>query len=738
MQAKTEKDVTVKRTICGMCQFGCGLRVHVDGNEVVKIEGDPQHPFSKGFICIKGKASLDFHTHPKRINYPLKRVGQRGEDKWERISWQQAMDEIAGKLKDVKGKYGPEAVAAIAGNPHEPGDWALWRWCNLFGTPNYMSQGRNCGVSEFLAECAVYGYTASKVALPGVTKCAVIWGYNPANSNPPVFKRIIQAKRKGMKLIVIDPRLSETASKADLWLQLRPGTDGALALAMLNVIINEELYDKEFVAKWCLGFDELRDYVQEYSPQKGQEITWVPAEKIIEAARLYATLRPATLGWGLATCHMARSGKSGSQAKAILRAITGNLDVEGGDVLDRPPNPAKYAWFENVHWDLLLNHPERNRDNVSADIFPITSVEGYGLFREAMKKVHPMGYGGAMYMLVPSPGYVYRAIVDETPYPIKAIFTQGSNPLAVFAQPKKFYEAYLSNKLALHVVMELFMTPTAQLADYVLPAADWLERPQIRTRWGLTDAYVLGDQSVTPLYDRRDDYQLWHELGIRLGQEEHWPETLEKMFNRFLEPAGITYRELMAKEDHWYIPPPEYKKYEKGGFATYSGKVELTPSIFQKLDLDPLPRYEEPSRSPLRTPELAKEYPLVLISGSRLLTFTHSCFRQVKELRRVHPDPLLTINPQTVAALGLSEGDWAYIETPEGRVKQRIRMDKNIDLRVVHADGYWWYPERPGKVPKLFDIWESNINTIIPDDPEFCDYAGDNYFRALLCRVYKA
>ncbi len=729
--------VDVKKAICNMCQFGCGLGVHVQNNEIINLVGDSQHPVSKGFICIKGKAARDFHIHPQRINHPLKRIGHRGDDKWERISWEQAMDEIATKLIDIKKKYGPEAVAAIAGNPHEPADWALWRWCNLFGTPNYMSQGRNCGVSEFLAECAVYGYTASKGALPGVTKCAVVWGYNPANSNPPIYNRLLEAKQQGMKLIAIDPQLSETASKADLWVRLRPGTDGALALAMLNVIINEGIYDKEFVNQWCLGFDELREYVREFSPQKGEEITWVPADKIIEAARLYATLKPATLTWGLATCHQASAGKSGAQAKAILRAITGNLDVRGGDVLDRPPDPKKYAWFKNIHWDLLLDHPERNRDNVSADLFPITSIRGYKLFREAMKKVYPMGYGSAMYMLVPSPGAIWRAITEEKPYPVKAVFVQGSNPLAVFPQAHKFYEAYSGDKLDLHVVMELFMTPTAQLADYVLPAADWLERPQMRTRWGLADSFFLGEQSVPLLHERRDDYHLWRELGIRLGQEGDWPETLEKMFDKFLEPSGATYKEWMAKDDHWHIPTPLYKKHEREGFATFSGKVEFAPIIFGQLGLELLPRYKEPPRSPISTPELAKEYPLILISGSRVKPFVHSCYRQVETLRRIHPDPLISINPEIAAKLGLSGGDWAYVETPEGRVKLKVELNENNDPRVVHADGYWWYPERPGKAPQLFDIWESNINTIIPDDPEFCDYAGDNYFRALLCKVYK-
>jgi thiosulfate reductase/polysulfide reductase chain A len=342
-----------------------------------------------------------------------------------------------------------------------------------------------------------------------------------------------------------------------------------------------------------------------------------------------------------------------------------------------------------------------------------------------------------MYMLVPSPGHIRRAVVEKSPYPIKVLFTQGSNPLMVFAQPRKFYEAYMSDQLELHVTMELFMTPTAQLADYVLPAASWLERPHIKTRWGLQDCYTLGEQSVEPLYERRDDYHLWCELGKRVGQEEHWPDTLEKMYDRFLEPAGVTYKEMMAKEEHWHYPSPRYRRYEQEGFATFSGKVELTPTIFKKLGLDPLPRYEEPPRSPLATPELAKQYPLILISGSRVKPFVHSCFRQIEKLRKVHPDPCLEIHPQTAKEIGISDGDWVYIETPEGRVRQKAKLTQGIDTRVVHADGYWWYPEREEKIPTLFDVWESNINAIIPDGPEYCDYAGDNYFRALLCKVYK-
>jgi len=644
------------------------------------------------------------------------------------------MDEIASKLKNIKQEHGPEAVAVIGGNTHEPGDWAFWRFCNLFGTPNYISQGRNCGVSEFIAECAVYGYHTSRLPIPGLTGCTVLWGSNPENSNQLHYKAMLKAQRQGMKLIVVDPRKSGAASQADLWLQLRPGTDGALSLAMLQVIIAEGLYDKTFVNDWCLGFDALKAYIYDFTPEKASTITRVPAEKIIQAARIYATKKPSIVTWGLATCHLGPAGKSAAQTKAILRAVTGNLDVEGGNVLVRPL--PRYAWHENLHWDDLINHPERTRDNVSAQKYPITSVRGYRAFRESMKQVLPNGYGAAMYMLVPTTRGIWRAILEGNPYPVKAVFTQASNPLSVFAQPKRFYEAYTSQKLSLHVAMELFMTPTAQLADYILPAASWLERPHVKTRWALQDYYILGDQAVQPLFERRDDYHLWRELGVRLGQKKYWADTLEEMYDWFLKPSGKSFSDFVAQKDNWCRPSAQFKKWEKHGFATNSGKVELLPSIFKSLGIDSLPRYEEPARSPIRTPELAKTYPLILISGARVRHFTHSCYRQIKKLRKHQSDPLLEIHPKTAQRLNIREKEWVYVETPEGRIQQRARLTDTISEDVVHADAYWWYPERNAKAPRLYDAFDSNINAIIPDDPQFCDYAGNNHFRALLCNVY--
>jgi anaerobic selenocysteine-containing dehydrogenase len=254
----------------------------------------------------------------------------------------------------------------------------------------------------------------------------------------------------------------------------------------------------------------------------------------------------------------------------------------------------------------------------------------------------------------------------------------------------------------------------------------------------LRPGYAAAEQSVEPLYERRDDYQLWRELGIRVGQEKYWPETLEKMYDKFLEPTGKTFSEFVKSKEHWYFPREEYRKHEKNGFPTFSGKVELLPSIFKKLGIDLLPRYEEPGRSPISTPELAREYPLILISGSRVVQYWHSCYRDQKKLRKLYPNPLLQIHPDTAKKLGIANGDWVYIETPEGRIKQKAKLTKDVDPRVVHADGHWWYPEKPAAEPSLFGVWESNINVLTPSDPELFDYAGDYPFRGLLCKVYKA
>jgi len=742
-------NIEIKRAACYQCWWQCGVKVHVkDKTDIIKMEGDKDNALGgRGRLCVKNSAAIDFHQSPNRLNYPMKRVGKRGEYKWQRLSWDQALDEIADKLSAIKKAYGPEALAIIGGTQHGVADWASWRFANMFGTPNIFHQGKNCGEAEFLAMCLVYGYTTRSMgggARAGLTKCIINWGANLAESGHLGFANIIRTKEKGAKLVVIDPRRTKTVEQADIWVQLRPGTDGALALGMMNVIIGEDLYDKDFVNKWCVGFDKLKELAKSWTPQRVAEITRVPAETIIEVARLYTKSKPAHLTWGVATCQLGQGDKGAVKSavlgKCILRAITGNLAVTGGEPFT--DHPYILNWIDNIKWDLLLDHPDRTRDNVSAAEYPVASVKGYRMFREAMAKVYPKGFGAAHYMVFPSSWAMWRAVLEGQPYPLKAICTQGSNTLVNVSDTPKTYKAFKSPNLDLHFAMDLIMQPTASLADYVLPAADWMERPNLRTDWGFSNVYQCTEAAVEPLYERRDDYWMWAQLAKRLGMEQEWPATLEGMFDLLLKGTGLTFAQHLDKnleaQFSFGSGTTEDRLYERTGFATSSGKVELFPSLLENLGYDPSCDYAEPPRSPDATPELAEEYPLILISGSRVKEFWHSSYRDMEKLRRIYPKPRLEIHPENAQPLGIKDGDPVYIETPEGKIKQWAKVDPGMMRGVVHADGYWWFPEMPATEPCLFGVWESNINSITPGDPATFDYAGDNNFRALLCKVYKA
>ncbi len=334
---------------------------------------------------------------------------------------------------------------------------------------------------------------------------------------------------------------------------------------------------------------------------------------------------------------------------------------------------------------------------------------------------------------------VFRAMLTGQPYPVKALITVSSNPMITMPNTKLVYEALKG--LDLYVVQDFFFTPSAQLADYILPAASWLERPCLWTGTDTTEAIDISEEAFSPFkegeYDRRADFDLWRGLGIRLGQEEHWPwNTLEEACDYRLSPLGYTFKEFLAERGGVYSPPFKYRKYEESGFATPTGKIELYCTTFEKLGYDPLPQFYEASESPVSSPELALEYPFILITGGRFLPMYHSEWRQIESIRKQHPNPLMQIHPTTAAELDLKEGDWAWIETPRGRVKQKCHLFEGIDPRVIHAEHGWWFPEMPGQEPWLYGAWESNINVLTDDEPEHCNRISGGWpLRTGLCRV---
>jgi anaerobic selenocysteine-containing dehydrogenase len=711
------------------------MLVEVKDGRAVRFHGDPDNPVNSGRLCPKGSAAIELHEHPDRVNHVLKRVGRRGENRWEKIGWEQAMDEIAAKLSDIRSREGPEALATLGGTQHAR-DWAGWRFITRWGTPNFINCGRNCGAGSVVTECSMYGWdTVTTPFIPGVTKCLIMWGSNAAEGNPMGWGPLRKAIELGqLKLIVVDPRRTKSAEIAHLHLPVKPRTDGALALGMIRVIIEEGLYDKDFVENWCLGFDEVRAIAKEWTPERTSEITGVPAEFMVEAARIYATSKPARLSFGVSTSQIGEgAARSALLCQSILRAITGNLDVLGGEALEDDA-------YENLaYWDLidftkLIDHPARTRDSVSAGEIPLTSVRGYAAFREAMAKVAPDGHYAAQYMLFTSQPHLYRAILDGDPYRVRAVIVQNGEPLVNYGGSRLAHDAFTSEELELLVVMDHWLTPTAQLADYVLPASDFLERPELSMRWGFTRMFSTGQKTDDPLFERRDDYDLWADLGRRLLDPVDWPVEVEEMMDRFLAPSGRGHRDWAEGEAPTYIPQnPRTQKYKERGFATASGKVELIPSFFEKFGIDPRPIYTGP---PYARPDVDDEdrYPLQMLTGSRVLEFMGSTMRQARKMRARHPEPLVQIHPDTAAQYNIADGDWIEIARPEGAIRQRASVTDAIRPGTINLAGYWWDPGRgPGE--DLSGVWEANANAITPHDTRLSSFVGDQPLRGLRCSI---
>ncbi len=743
--------VEIKKCICGHCEKQCGILVHVKGDTIVKTEGNREHPLSKGYQCERQRMAIEWLNHPDQLMYPLKRVGERGEGRWQRVTWDDAMGEIGQKLIKIRERYGAEALLMNEGTTRGNDHWLHHRFRNLFGSPNLIGSGSVCAMNQNAMSFAlvgdpVWGYASDLEN----TNCAILWGSNPPVSWQRWWVEIIKSKQKrAMKLIVIDPRCSKAAERADLWLQLRPATDGALALGMLNVVINEGLYDKEFVKKWTIGFEKLKERVQEYPVEKVAQITRVSPEKIIQAARMFATARPACICYGVATDQIGRNGTVLEHTRVCLRAITGNIDVPGGEPILRPGEKMQNGGVFVTESELALFDklpPEQRKKQLGYDVKNINrllSIRSHEITSGPIEKAYGVAAPSSFRFNSPT-SMAWPAIIEGKPYPIKALLCYASNMLAWVGPTQKVYEAFKSPNLELFVVTDFFMQPTAMLADYFLPGASWMERFTCINYLDFGSLVIGGDRAIPPRGERKDLYEFFRELGHATGQGEYWPwRTLEEVSEYRLKPMGITFRELIDKMVIFppsMVPEFKWKKYEEVGFATRSGKVELYSSVLEDLGCDPLPYYEEAGEGPVSTPEVAKEYPLILCAGGNHMPFYHSEWMQSGlGSRKKHPDPVMTIHPETAQNLGINEGDWAYIETRRGRIKQKAVFDPTILSDVILVQAGWWYPEKPSKEPSLGGVWESNANVLVLDDLDACDrLSGGFQIRGLLCKVYKA
>ena len=686
------------KSTCGFCYAGCGILVHVDNGKAVKIEGDPESPVNRGLLCKKALSSLEFLSHPERLRYPLKRKGNRGEGKWQRISWDEALGLISEKLRSTKKNSGAESVVFSQGAAKGLQETFLRRFTNVFGTPNLASMGHVCFLPRKFGSIMTFGYNpCADYDYP--PRCIMVW----ASNKPKIaeYQKTLDASKNGAKLIVIDPRKTELTRQADIWVRLRPGSDLALALGMIHVVINEGLHDKLFVNEWTVGFDKLKRHIEDYSPERVEKITWVEKGTIKNMARVYASTSPACIQMGNAFEHTINSFQT-MRAISILKALTGNLSVPGGEVFQKPlPIPDRYAPELSLD-DMLPEEKKRVRLGSDAHFAPFYQY------------AHPPA--------------VITAISEGKPYPVRMAYIQGANVLVTYPNAKETFNALMA--LDCLVVADLFITPTAALADIVLPSASFLEFDSIVNPPYYPVAQI--QQKVAEIEECWPDFKILNELAKKMDLGEYFWEDERDFLDVILKPMGIDFDEF--RERGALSGDKDYYHYKAKGFNTPSRKVELFSDRLRDWDFDPLPIYREPPETPYSNPELAKEYPLIFTSWKSEY-YRHSGQRQVKTLRAQHPDPLVYIHPDIAAELGINEGDWVWIATKRGRIQQKAALSDDIDPRVVGVDYAWWFPEKGAD--QQYGWKESNINILTNDTPPYNKELGSTSLRGILCKVYK-
>ncbi len=820
--SKTE----IKRTTCYGCPLAaCFVQAHVEDGKVVKVTADPELPCEKncprGFLDHDGRAGIEFHNMKSRINYPMKRVGKRGENKWERISWDQALDEIAAKLKDLKAKHGPHCVSVQTGTAHQSdNNWLPWRFHKGLGSVNRMGHEQICYGCNIVSMEFSFGWPVNVAPAAGqFPKCVISVG-NQFEAMPHFFSMFMQVQEMGAKLICIDPRMTETAKKADLWLQGRPGADIALYMCWIRTIMKEGWYDKEFIEEWTnapflvrtdtkkmlwagdlkkgLGedtfvvwntgknapalwdgearkyiadsdvtkalsgtynvtladgkkvecktaWDMLAERVEEWTPEKASEVTWIPVRKINQGCEWYAKEAP---GFFVVSghCYDTYAPGSGSvyRCRDILRMLTGSLDrtETASGCYDNKKCVSIYEMELKV--DEAFTAEEKSH-MIGQEYNPALSFAGYDMKAKYEKRQWGVA-SNAQWSCQTHHSVILQEILDDKPDRLRAIILSGSNPLLKYPNVKRVAAAM--RKLDLLVALEFVMTPSAQLADYVLPMSDWFERDEIGPSLpcDIFNFIHVGAAVVKPQFERRSDYDVFRDLAIRLGFGELFPwKDLRECYNWRLkglfEERGCADIEDFVQKFGGDWPEVTFENYKiVNGFATPTGRAEFWSVMTERLGQEPIPKYFEPSLSPYSAPELVKEYPLILIGIDRHLPNYHTMYFQVPSLRKMCPDPVMQIHPDTARRSDppITEGDWVWIETRRGRIKQRAELTFGIHPQVVKTQHHWWFPEQPGEDPFLHGVFQSNTNVITEDDLSLCDPLFGSYpHSAMVCKVYK-
>jgi anaerobic selenocysteine-containing dehydrogenase len=718
--------MTERRVLCSGCDIYCQVLAEVPASGLVgdvRVKALDPRPL-KANICMKGVHAPSGFAHPNRMLHPLKRTGDRGSGQWQRVGWDEAMDDIAARLRAVVDRHGPEALAVSTSQWNTQTDnGAARRFMNLLGSPNWISGVALCSGNTAAINRMVYGWYPYP-DYPS-TNCIVLFGHNPKqHSWTPIYNAIRRAQERGAKLIVLDPRRSESAERADLWLPLKPGSDAAMCFGWLKVILDEGLYDRDFVARWTVGFDEFRQRVDQFPLDRVAALTGVAPELIAQAARMYATSGPAVIPWTPITDQQ-RNSTSAIRLMCSLRALCGYLDVPGGEALHGFHKDIVHESELELHG--ALDEVQRGKQ-LGSDTHPAFTYRGMAALREPARRVWghewPNLISGS-YMANPSA--VFRAMADGDPYPVKAFFTLGNNTLMSFANMQLIQRGLMNQDLV--VAMEHFRTPTAQLADYILPGDAWLERNCLSDAFGWTAIYRPSQKVVEPPGECRSVYRFWRELALRFGMADAFPwATDEAVLDHRVARLGMDYA-TFAERHPYHFHKLEYRKYERTGFATPSGKVELYSSVLEGLGLDPLPYWRD-------DPPHDAAWPLTMFMGVREDEYFQTGHRHIAALRARRPEPQMFICAADAQPLGLGEGDWAEVSTPQGRVKLKVALRDDMPAGVIRVPHGWWLPERPEGDGTLSGAWEFADAQICPDDAEHLDREqGVPHLKGVACRV---
>jgi anaerobic selenocysteine-containing dehydrogenase len=783
------------RGFCALCTAHCATIATVTDGKVVRLESDPDHP-NGGVFCLKGKAAPELVYHPDRLNYPLKRTRPKGDADpgWQRVSWDEALDDIAARLSDIRDRFGARAVALAKGTPGgtSVSDAERWlaRFLNRFGSPNWTSTTHVCNWHKDTGFSYTFGV---EIPTPDVahSNAFLLWGHNPSATSLILAHDIVAARKRGMNIVAVDPRRVGIAAQADVLLQVRPGTDGALALAMIDVAIKEKLFDEKFVRQWTNGpflvrldnglalteadvmvggsperfvaWDEttsapviydaaggsyesatvqaslageraivaadgktircepalagLAALAARYAPEVSAEITTVPAEKVRRAVRLLAANRPVSMfmhnGVGQHT-----NATQTSRAIATFYALFGNFDQPGGNAV----------------------FPKVPLNAVSGKEFLPKEMAQQRIGRERKPLGPPAKPGNcAAYD-------IFTAVLENRPYPVKALLNFGSNTILSTGDSRRAREGFRALDFA--VAAELFMTPTAELCDYVLPATSFLEMSSVASDFRHRPAGKLHVQYrpavVEPLAERRSDTWIIFELARRLGfGEDFWQGDIDAAYEHELAPTGITLTQLKDMPGGISVAAtPRYQKYSAldssghpRGFNTPDKKVAVYSHAFAAHGFAPLPEYVEPLISPVTRPDIAAEYPLVL-TNAKFTTYIHSQLRGLSSLRKTSPHPTADIHPDTAARYGIDDKAWIIVESPRGSIRARARVTDAISPGVVCCQHGWWQECRELELPGYDSYGAGSANPSVLIGSDIADpISGSLPHRSFLCRV---